>query len=381
MMPPEGGQGHNMRAIGWSDLGGHGDVMQIGLKDAWLYTAHEHGDRMDVVDVSDPRAPKIVGIVEPPHPDLMIRKVQVLGDLMITNLEVRRGKEGQVQGGVRIYDVSTPSEPRPLSTFNAAGRGVHRLWFGDPGRAYLSAGYEGYALRILLILDVANPEHPAELGHWGMTGQWTAGGETPSWPAELRYQLHHGISSGNFIYCGWNDACLKILDVSNPAAPSYVGGVNWAPEAGGATHTTLPLPGRGLVVVTDEVLNDQANEPPKYVRIVDVHDPSKPEVTAVIEPPEGELNRGRLRFGPHNLHENRPDTFRSEDEIYVTYFGGGLRVYDIRDPAQPKDVASFVPPSPPGQDSIQLNDLIVGKDGIVYTGDRLTGGLWVLERT
>ena len=51
-------------------------------------------------------------------------------------------------------------------------------------------------------------------------------------------------------------------------------------------------------------------------------------------------------FGPHNLHENRPGSFVSEETIFATYHNAGVRVFDIRDQYQPKEIASWVPPMP-----------------------------------
>ena len=51
-------------------------------------------------------------------------------------------------------------------------------------------------------------------------------------------------------------------------------------------------------------------------------------------------------FGPHNLHENRPGSFRSEEIIFATYNNAGVRVFDIKDAFAPKEIASWVPPVP-----------------------------------
>jgi hypothetical protein len=67
--------------------------------------------------------------------------------------------------------------------------------------------------------------------------------------------------------------------------------------------------------------------------------------------------------------------------VIGTFFNAGLRVYDLRDPYRPEEVAVFVPDAPPGSTlgAIQLNDVFVDDRAIVYTVDRLTGGLYVLE--
>ena len=51
-------------------------------------------------------------------------------------------------------------------------------------------------------------------------------------------------------------------------------------------------------------------------------------------------------FGRHNLHENRPGTFVSEETIFATYHNAGVRVFDIRDQIPPKEIASWVLPMP-----------------------------------
>jgi hypothetical protein len=84
------------------------------------------------------------------------------------------------------------------------------------------------------------------------------------------------------------------------------------------------------------------------------------------------------------MHENRPGpAFRSSALLFSTWFGGGLRVHDLTDPFQPKEIASFVPEPPPGSrvGAAQINDVYVDENRMVYTVDRFAGGLYVLELT
>ena len=91
-------------------------------------------------------------------------------------------------------------------------------------------------------------------------------------------------------------------------------------------------------------------------------------------------------FGPHNLHENRPGSFVSEETIFATYHNAGVRVFDIRDQHQPKEIASWVPPMPQSmldpRPRVARNalscDCYVTADGIVYVSD-WNAGLHVLE--
>ena len=52
------------------------------------------------------------------------------------------------------------------------------------------------------------------------------------------------------------------------------------------------------------------------------------------------------KFGPHNLHENRPGALQNSNLVFATYCNAGLRVFDITDPFQPRDAGHFVPPPP-----------------------------------
>ena len=40
-----------------------------------------------------------------------------------------------------------------------------------------------------------------------------------------------------------------------------------------------------------------------------------------------------------------------------------------------------MPEAPPGKKSIQLNDLLVDQNGLIYVSDRFGGGLYIFELT
>jgi hypothetical protein len=94
------------------------------------------------------------------------------------------------------------------------------------------------------------------------------------------------------------------------------------------------------------------------------------------------------QFGPHNLWENRPDAFVSSNIIFATYQNAGVRVMDIVDPFQPKEIAYFVPPQPerlvdprPGTKKILHSaDVYVEHDGRMYVTD-YNAGLYILQMT
>jgi len=112
---------------------------------------------------------------------------------------------------------------------------------------------------------------------------------------------------------------------------------------------------------------------------VDVSDPAEPRVVSVCPPPVGDFCDRGLRFGPHNTHENRPGSYRSAEIVFVTYFNAGLRVYDVSDAERPTEIASWIPPTPPGQEASQINDVFVSADLDIYVTDRVNGGVYVVR--
>ena len=107
--------------------------------------------------------------------------------------------------------------------------------------------------------------------------------------------------------------------------------------------------------------------------------------------PEGDYAERGGRSGPHNLHENRPDSLIDETKVYMTWFNGGLRVFDIEDPLKPREVAHYVPETPRrdpirplwGRDyellQVQVDDVYMAADGRAYISERLGAGVWILE--
>jgi hypothetical protein len=344
-----------------------------------------------VVDVSDPRHPRVVAQLETP-PGTHSHKVQVVGDVLLVNYE-RSPFEPEArswQGGLKVFDISKPAQPREIAFLKMAGKGVHRMTYWEPPFAYMSGSDEGFIDQFLVIVDLSEPSRPCEVGRWWFPGQHTGGGETPSWtPTQAhgagagakRVALHHPLIRGDRAYCGYWDAGLVILDIADKSKPKLVSQLDFGADASTATHTALPLPGRDVLVVTDEQLANDCKGMQTRVRVVDIADESHPKVVSELSAPEGDFCSRGGRFGPHNLHEMRPGTLVDANTIYVTWFNAGLRVVDVSNATRPREVAYFVPDAPPGRSSIQFNDVLVTADGLVYVTDRFTGGLYILERT
>jgi hypothetical protein len=177
---------------------------------------------------------------------------------------------------------------------------------------------------------------------------------------------------------------MFIMDIADKSKPQVVSHWTNSPPYTGFMHTAVPLFGRDLMLVTDESTEDGAVDWPKLIWLLDLRDEKHPiPISTCPMPPVDAFAKRGGRFGAHNIHENvpLPTAWRSEDIVLGTFFNGGLRAYDISNPYAPKEVGTFVPP-PPNRTpagAVQLNDVFVDERGIVYTVDRHTGGLYILE--
>ena len=348
------------RVVSHSGLDGCGDGMQVMRHGDALYVGHygKSGMGTTVLDVADPSKPRIVDQWPAPS-GTHTHKVQVAENLLLVN-EERFHKADDWTAGMVVYDVREPLAPRRIGRFAGDGEGVHRIVWTGGRYAHASFTPEGHADRIWGVFDLADPTRPREAARWEL--------DEPQ-PDGKRYAAHHALVEGNTAYLGYGDANLVALDVTDITRPTKLWRVSWD---GGGTHTCLPLEGRGLVVVTDEQMTDGPHAPARHVRIVDTRER---RVVSVIPSPQGDFAEQPTRFGPHNLHENRAGSYRSGDLVFVTYFNAGLRVYDLRDPEHPEEVAAWVP----DQEAPQSNDLWVEEGGRVWVTDRFTGGLSCLE--
>ncbi|MPZ87883.1 MAG: hypothetical protein GEU81_07375 [Nitriliruptorales bacterium] len=372
----------NIRQLGQTDLRGHGDCMHVNVQDGYAYVGHMGGDRIgtSIVDVTDPTNPSVVAQLETP-PGTHSHKVQVVEDLLVVNHE-RNPAEPDARSwsaGLKVYDISRPAEPKEVGFLETPGKGVHRMTFMESPYVFMSGSDEGYSDQFLIIADLSDPSNPREVGRWWMPGMHHAGGEQPTWPGNRRHAHHHPLLRGDRAYATWWDAGLFILDMSDLERPAPISYLPFPPEESSCTHSALPLPGRDILIVTDESTKPRCQEVPKRVRVVDISDESAPEVIAKFPVPEGDYCERGGRFGPHNVHEMRPGSFVSSRFVHLTYFNAGLRIFDVEDAAKPKEVASFEPPAYGDAPTIQLNDLTVTADGLIYVTDRAGGGLYILE--
>ena len=360
-----------------------------------MYIAHEQAPKdFTSVDVTDPKNPKMVVQIDLPHSDVRSNSLTVYEDLLLVAYQTSR--PGLKPAGFGTYDISDPENPRQISHFDTSGpysRGAHCLWFVDGKYAHVTTGAGDFQPgnqkddQFHMIVDMSNPEKPEEAGRWWLPGTRVGDSEA----APVRQAIDTGFRLHNVnvypdhpdrAYMGYIDGGAIIVDISDLSNPSMLSRVDYHPPFPGFTHTALPLFDRDLMVVSDESVRKDGSDHPKLVWIMDIRDESNPVIISTLPLPPADEYLGRKgRFGAHNLHENQPlpTSFSSDTLIFGTYFNGGLRVHDISDPFRPEEVAYFVPEEAHEEKGININDVYVDENGLVYAIDRFAGGLYILE--
>jgi hypothetical protein len=383
----------NVRHIARLELPGAGQVRVAGR---YAYVGHiTNKERLgtSILDVSDPRKPRVLSQIFVDEPDSHSHKARVAGDLMIVNVEQnmgaagRRGVDGSAEatsyahGGFKLYDVSDRAKPRLIAHVRTFGRGVHRFDM-DERYAYLSTEMEGYVGNILVIYDIRDPARPAEVSRWWMPGQHAGGGEQPAWVGR-RNRLHHALRFGDELWAGCWHAGVAVIDVRDIRKPKTLGTYNYHPPFPEPTHTFMPVParigGRRIAVAIDE--EDHAHSAEEMQRrrgrphgclwVFDVTDLAAIRPLALYEVSELDSPWSRAtpgRFGAHQFQEHMEGTL-----VCCAWFSGGLRIVDVADPAAPREAGWFIPQPAAGKPAPQTNDVDVDGRGLVYIVDRYQG--------
>ena len=383
----------NVARLAHLDLPGAGQVTVAGK---YAYVGHiTNKERLgsSILDVSDPRKPRLVSQLHLDDGDSHSHKARVAGELMIVNVEQNMGPLGRkaadgasqkndyAEGGFKLYDVSNREKPKLIAHHRTHGRGVHRFDM-DEKYAYISTEMEGFVGNILVIYDLRNPARPQEVSRWWMPGQHLAGGEKPTWQGR-RNRLHHALRFGDELWAGCWHAGLRVIDISDIRAPRTIGEYNYHPPFPEPSHTFMPVPsrigGRRIAVAIDE--EDHAHSAEEMERrrgrphgclwVFDVTEMGNMKPLAIFEVSELDSPWSRAapgRFGAHQFQEHMDGTL-----VYCAWFAGGLRIVDVADPAAPQEVGHFIPEPAVGKAAPQTNDVDVDPNGLIYIVDRYAG--------
>lgn len=371
---------------------------------------HEHPGIL-VVDVRRPNDPRVVHEIGRPHAGILgetSRELRVWPrqdllivmsfrcDQMIHDCALR-----PTEPMIRFFDIRGPLAARPrFVTSYRPSREPHEffLWEDprDRGRALMFMSTTA-ADDHLLIADIsrARDGKVREIAAWGTT-----------FPDPGPLDGLHSLSvspDGRRAYLAYLTAGSFVLDTSEvaegvrrpriaPVTPLEAR-VQWP---GPGAHSAVKIPGRDVVLVTDEVYGStsqvQGGCPWGWVRLIDVTDETSPAVLSEYRvPPYNDpascaeidpVRDANASFSSHN-----PTV--TEHLAFVTWHSAGLQVLSTEDPSRPAPAAELVPAPleavatedpalSSGPDKVVMWSYPIVKDGLVYVVD-VRNGLYVLS--
>ncbi len=398
----------NLNLIGFTDLGrpangvltsdvwAHGNYAYVGT---WIdFTGSNTG--VQVIDISDPTNPQLVNQLPSAAASSGANDVKVAtintryfrGDLLVAGQEF----DGLPSlGGIQIWDVTDPLNAVELSQLFVGP--VHNAYLYQKGsRAFVllaipfwevatqpsSIYFPGKTIGDFIIVEVTDPSNPVVLSDWGAgkDGGFPFGFPFPipanGFPANCDDpSICRGASpfvnchdvwanqQGTIAYLSYWDLGLILLDISDPANPTFIGrGIEPATLGSdeGNLHNAVQARGGNLVVVGDE---DFAPGPWGFLRTFNTLDPSNPEQIGAFAT-DGALNDPTGWRTMHNI-------FVRGNNAYLSWYDEGIRIIDLSQPATPREIASFIPdPNQAGPGRFWgvyvHNDLILASD--IYSG-------------
>lgn len=238
-----------------------------------------------IVDVSAPRAPRLLGAIEAVA---AVYDVGVQGDLAFAVAGAH---------GLRVLDVADPRKPSELGSF-------------DPDAPVRCVAIQGTLAAAcagdLRLLEVGDPARPVEIGRWAPPEAETGTSDRPLRAVALRDGLAFLSGAG---------ADLRVLDLAEPARPRELARLEGQGQG-------------GPIQLRDELAFVAAGW--GGLVIVDVADPAHP------------VELGRYRPESWRLDVGRPDLIRAAVDVWVdgdlalvAAEEDGLHLLDVSDPGRP----------------------------------------------
>lgn len=319
------------------------------------------GAGVAVVDMNRPRRPvRTATLTTPamlsPHESLSLHRGRGL-------LVAVMGTLATAPGVIDVYDVKEDCRNPRLLSSSPVGIMGHESGFSPDGRTFYASALVG---QTITAVDLSNPRLPRTLttipGILGHGVRTSRDGRT-LYVADLGAPDAERLTNGG----------LRIYDVSEiqdrePLARAReIAAYTWPDLAIPQVPEPMRIRGRDYLLMVDE-FTEMAMEPemgeydptrpPAIARIIDVDDPANPrEVSALRLEVHLEKNRkGPQRddpgaqdlLGGYVSHYCSVPRHRNPQLVACGYIGSGLRIFDVRRPRAPREVAYFNKPGPEG---------------------------------
>lgn len=299
-------------------------------------------DRLDVVDIStDPSNPNVVSSIS--GPTSLWRDVKTRSDYaFVVHDDIRSG----TPTGLQVVDLSDPTNTTVATATTAQFEHTHNI-FVEGDYLYACSAHRSDGSHVpLIVVDVSTPTSPTEVGTYTGT------------------DVHDIFVRDDRAYAAAKDLPgVKILDVSTPGSPTELGEIVTPEDVG---HNTWLSDDGDYCFVTNEELGG-------HLRIYDVSSPSAPTHVA-----EYEAHPDRVI---HNVYV-------ADGVAYISYYGEGVVLLDVSDPANPRELAVYDTSDVPLPDPPSERAAMHGVWGLYpfFPSGRIAAsdierGLYVFERT
>jgi hypothetical protein len=366
-----------LQEVGHDDLGARGLNSALALAGRCAYVGSRGQGPVAIVDVSDPAHPQSSGSLAPRALTTTRELRAVPGSRLLVVLSYALAK-----GGVNRIDLYRWSvdcaHPAQVGGYDFGSRSPHEffLWQDPAGaRTLLFVSMFSGGRDDLQVLDVSDPAAPRLAGTW-------------SPPIGLLHSISLSADGRRAYLSLWTGGLL-VADASqfttgqaNPQLSLLTPVAARLPAPpGGNVHSAVQVPGKDLLVVTDERYPPACPYGP--ARLVDVSNPAQPRALSVMSSPENDPATCQSSpVGTYSSHNPTP----VGDLALVSWYSSGLQVFDVSDPVHPQRLAEFRPQaSEPGLRDPQLGATLtmtwsypIVRDGLVYVSD-IDEGLYVLR--
>jgi hypothetical protein len=313
------------------------------------------GSGINVVDVSDPAHPAVTATLHGPGSNVTIETIAAkqIGSRAV----LVAGRYGPapipVSSPMDIYDASDCAHPKFVTTFTFP-QNIHNLTFSPDGTRV-------YATQPLQVLDVHDLQHPVFLGNLekeiAQPNVFQNAGMR-----NVSYLAHELWTSpdGNILYLGGQTpmsfAWFTIVDITGWPARKPI--VLSQVEGRGHSVRLANIDGRTYVVHSEESIVGptakgcvSANVNPfggaSQPWLSDVTDPRHPvmrvsQMTLAINDP-GNCGREAADSEDASVHYQDADNEQHTSFVMASMWNAGLRLFDVRQPLHPREVAYFNP--------------------------------------
>lgn len=305
---------------------------------------------VQVLDVSDSTTPKPTGeLVSPAMQDPWeSMRVNVRRKLLVAGNERAKGTSN-----LDIYDLSADCRrPRLISSTDMRPAYAHEGWFSPDGMTYYmsTTGEDGAAS--VFPVDISDPAHPRLLASWGFDAQTHGGSTTEDGTRTYICRQSTPPTDALLVVDTSEVAIRKAGPRSTLLATVPLGDNQWCQGAYRVTYDGHPyLIQYGERSGAADCSRSRDNWATfGYPRIFDLADERNPVLvsTALLEVhlPQNcseVTNQGAVNGLGYSVHHCSPDRLYDPTILACSWFHGGMRVLDIRDPRDPVEIGYFNP--------------------------------------